>query len=121
MNKNTLKAAVNKYTPLIVGKTVEEIHLMLAEDDKGYTADENNEISYALLNGVHPEKTEAPASSYIACDEWRMDFSPEGMVDGEPTKLKKIRSGVKIEEWVMNEMNLSCSNLNPSKYFPANS
>lgn len=123
MNVKRKQAAVNKYAPMhIQGVTVEELGNLLAEDEKGYNADEINEIRTAITEGQTekssakpPAKKEETKEKAVVYEEWRME-----LVGKELQKLKKVRSNVKITEEEAETLNVGATSpgaVNPIMYF----
>ncbi len=58
MNQNTKKAAVKRYKDMVATSSAEDIKLAISEDDKGFTADEVEEIFAAIAAGSNDNEGE---------------------------------------------------------------
>jgi len=104
MNVKRKQAAVTKYSPLVEqGTSFEEIGNLLAQDEKGYTVAEINEIRQSLFVSVPagPEaKTKTEKIGHY--EEWRCEIKlivEDGKTaDRIPEKVKLVRKCVKISD-----------------------
>jgi hypothetical protein len=92
MNVNKLKAAVKKYSPLIAGKSEDEVRELLTADDKNYTIVEMDKIYEELLIPGNPGTSNTGKSKEVK------PFSPNNDLDLSGFDYKAL-SGEKFEEY----------------------
>lgn len=122
MNKNTLKAAVKKYAPLLAeGKSEGDIIDAISADKKGYSEDDVLEILTAV-NDQSGEEEEEPAKAekvetkyaHKVYQEWKGEF-----VDGKFVPTRKLRDNVKLHDVNVEGLNANTSVGNPVAYLTA--
>jgi hypothetical protein len=112
MNIKRKEAAVKKYRPMLnQGVTVEELGNLLAQDEKNYTLEEQNELRQAIIGDESekpaaqtppaPPAPKAKKSEVVGFEEWRCEVKVSGEgnnVRKEVEKVKRLRANVKITD-----------------------
>lgn len=96
MNAQRKKSAVTKYTEVQNegGYDKEGLIAVIATDEKGYSADEINEIVDAILESPNPiVKQKGTVKGPVTFEEWRVEIRNK-----KATKLSMLRPRVVISE-----------------------